>query len=437
MMVDEAPDEDEVAVIVTPEELESLEVELLKLEVPEEEEEEVIPAKGLRRDRKPPPKINWSKIKRTAPDLYVVSLIILIFGLVLIASVPVSFFLGTQLPLVPTEMLALGGTLTFLAGIALVILGYRLVRRERVAWAWTMFILAIALGAGVIQGTITSTATALVIVLLMLYLFFRRGLFTRVTGTIFGPRETIAITTLIFVILYGMFGSLYLSDRGEFEPPMEDYTDALYFTIDTITTLGHANYQANSTTAKWFTIGLMLMGVTAFLGSIGVLLLPYIERRFKGVVGVLQKIQETPMRDHIIVCGHSDETDLLIDFLKESGEAFVVVSRERDYVDRLREEGVNVVSGDPATEDPLIKAHVENARSLVAIHEDDAENAFIIVTAREIRKDLFIIAMARLRENVPKLKKVGANSVVAPHVIVTRYIGRTALAGQVDTGPEC
>ncbi len=432
-MVDEAPDEEEETVVVTTDELETMEVELIELEVPEEEPS----ARDRRRVRKQPPKITWSTIKRTAPDLYVVSVIIIIFGVVLIASVPVSFFLGTQLPLVPTEMLALGGTLTFLAGIALVILGYRLVRRERIAWSWTMVILAIALGAGVIQGTITSTATALMIVMLMLYLFFRRGLFTRVTGYTVGPRETITIATLIFVILYGMFGSLYLSDRGEFEPPMEDYTDALYFTIDTITTLGGSNFTAKTTTAKWFTIGLMLMGITAFLGSVGVLLLPYIERRIKGVVGVLQKIQETPMRDHIIVCGRSDETDLLIDFLKESGEAFVVVSRERSYVDKLREEGVNVVRGDPATEDPLIQAHVENARSLVAIHEDDAENAFIIVTAREIRKDLFIVAMARPRENVPKLKKVGADSVVAPHVIVTRYIGRTALAGHLEGGPEC
>jgi voltage-gated potassium channel len=234
-------------------------------------------------------------------------------------------------------------------------------------------------------------------------------------------------------------GAMYLSDQDPpgFEPEIESYTDALYFTVDTITTLGSSPYVATTDVSKWFTIGLMVMGITSFLVAVGVLLGPYIERRLMGVVGVLSRIQETPLKDHILVCGHSDETDLLIDFLQERGTPFAVVSRDKDYVTSLEEDGVNVVLGDPATEEPLIMAKIETAKTLVAIHDDDAENAFIIITAKEIRPDIFTIAMAGLPENIPKLKKVGADSVVAPSVIVTRYIGRTALEGHPEGAPEC
>ncbi len=386
-------------------------------------------------------RMSWSQIRRTAPDLYIVSIVILIFGFAVVLSVPVSVLTGTQIPWIPPEMLALGSTLMLLIGILIIFLSFRLIRREREAWAMTMLLLSFTLVAGVIQGTFTSITTAALVILLMVYLWLRRGLFTVTTKYGFGPRQTLAFAALAMVIFVGVIGTMYLSDQGGYLDAqgngIDNYTDALYYTLDTITTLGGSSYEPQDDASKWFSIGLMVLGITAFLGAVGVLFGPYIERRLMGVVGVLSRIQEIPLKDHILVCGHSNETDLLIDFLQERGQAFVVVSRERDYVESLQEENVNVVLGDPATEEPLLSAKIETAKSLVAIHEDDAENAFIVITAKEIRPELFIIAMASLPENIPKLKKVGANSVVAPSVIVARYIGRTALEGSPDGAPEC
>jgi voltage-gated potassium channel len=382
-------------------------------------------------------KMTWSQIRQSAPDLYIISMAILIFGIFLVASVPFSALFGTKLPFVPDEFLALGTSIMVFSGIALIILGWRLIRRERDAWSFTLIFLFIALAGGIIQGTFQSTVTAGFIVFLMLYLIIRRNLFTNTARYSVGPRETIAVSTLVLVVVYGVLGSLYLSDHGEISPPIENYTDALFFTLDTITTLGSADYNMTTETSQWFKLGLMVMGITAFLGAVATVLGPYLERRIKGVVGVLQRIQETALKDHILVCGQSDETDLLIDFLQESGQQFVVVSREREYVETLGEEGVNVVYGDPASEESLLKAQIENAKTLVAIHHDDAENAFIIITAKEIRPDIFMIAMANLPENIPKLKKVGAQNVVAPSVVVTRHIGRRAIAGHPDDVLEC
>lgn len=381
-------------------------------------------------------RITWSDIKRTTPDLYIVSLIILIFGIAVVASVPISVLTGSQVPFIPPELLALGSTLMLIIGVLIIYFAYRLLRREREAWTMTMLLLGFTLFAGLMQGTISSITTASAVVLLLAYLLLRRNLFTVSRKYSFGPQQTLAFAALALVIFYGVMGSMYLSESGGFADAqgkgIDSYTDALYYTIDTITTLGSSSYEPQNDVAKWFTIGLMVMGITAFLGAVGVLLGPYIERRLKGVVGVLSRIQETPLKDHVLVCGHSDETDLLVDFLIESGSSFAVVTRDREYAESLQDENVVVVLGDPATEEALISAKIETARSLVAIHEDDAENAFIVITAKEIRPDLFTIAMAGLPENIPKLKRVGADSVVAPSVIVTRYIGRTALEGHKE-----
>jgi voltage-gated potassium channel len=405
--------------------------------IDEEEDLEV----SKRTDDQERRKITWRQIRKTAPDLYIVSIVILVFGFAVVLSVPVSILTGTQIPGIPPEMLALGSTLMLLIGILIIFLTFRLIRREREAWTMTMLLLAFTLIAGLIQGTISSISTAVMVIGLMVYLWLRRGMFTVTTKYTFGPRQTLAFAALAMVIFYGVLGSSYLSDQGGFVDSqgngIDGYTDALYYTIDTITTLGSSSYEPQDDVSKWFTIGLMVMGITAFLGAVGVLLGPYIERRLMGVVGVLSRIQETPLKDHILVCGHSSETDLLIDFLQERGQAFVVISRDKDYVESLRQENVNVVMGDPATEEALLSAKIETAKTLVAIHDDDAENAFIVITAKEIRPDIFIIAMASLPENIPKLKKVGANNVVAPSVIVTRYIGRTALEGRPSDDPEC
>lgn len=382
-------------------------------------------------------KVTFGSVKRKAPGLYVVSVLVLLFGLTLMVSGPLSRVLGASFLLFPTDFLDLGSALTFISGAALVVIAARLLRRERAAWLLAEFFLFFALLSGVISDSVIGALITVTVVLIMAYLWLHRDLFTNPRRYRAALQESVAFSALALVIIYGVLGSLYLSDIGAFDPPVTTTTDAFYFTIDTIGTVGSTGFEPVTPAAKWFKIGLMAMGITAFLGAVGVLVGPYIERRVRGVMGLLQRMQDTSLKDHVVVCGRSDETDLLVDYLKETGQPYLVISRDREYLDSLREKGTVVVLGDPASEEVLLRAGIEEAKSLVAIHRDDAQNAFTTVTARGLRPDLFIIAMARSRENVPKLRKMGANNVVAPHVIVTRYIGRSAISGHREGEGEC
>ncbi len=379
----------------------------------------------------------WATIKRTAPDLYFIALLILILGVALALSSLLPFLFELPFTLFPVNILQLGSVIQFFAGVALVIIGTRLLRRERAAWVLAEFVLFFALLANVLSATLSTSITAGIVLFIMIYLYLRRDMFVKARRYTLALQESIAFSALVLVIIYGVVGGLYISDLGGFDPPMEESTDALYFTIDTITTVGKSDPEPTTAMARWFSISLMVLGISTFLGAVGVVLVPYIERRVKGVLGMFQRIQEPGLKDHIIVCGKSDETALLVEFLEESGQPFVVVSRDRQFLEGMRERGIPIVVGDPAIEENLTNANIEQARALVAIHEDDAENAFVVVTARGLRPEIFVIAMARSRENVPKLKKVGANNVVATGIIVTRYIGRAAITGHGEGAPEC
>ena len=381
-------------------------------------------------------RVTFGTVRRKAPGIYVVSVLVLLLGLSLMVSGPLSRVLGASFLFLPATFMDMGSALTFISGVALVVIAARLLRRERAAWVLAEFFLFFALLSGVISDSLFGALIAVIVVLIMVYLWLRRDLFTNPRRYRAALQESIAFSALALVIIYGVLGSLYLSDIGAFDPPIDNTTDAIYFTIDTIGTVGSTGFHPVTPAAKWFQIGLMTMGITAFLGAVGVLVGPYIDRRIKGVMGVLERMQDTNLKDHVLVCGRSDETDLLIDYLRETGQPFLVVSQEREYLDSLREKGTVVIFGDPASEEVLLRANIEEARSLVAIHRDDAQNAFTTVTARGLRPDLFIIAMARSRENVPKLRKTGADNVVAPHVIVTRYIGRSAISGHREGGAD-
>jgi voltage-gated potassium channel len=93
----------------------------------------------------------------------------------------------------------------------------------------------------------------------------------------------------------------------------------------------------------------------------------------------------------------------------------------------VRESGRDVLVGTPSDEEPLQRAGIERARAVVAATENDAEDAFSILTARELNPEIRIVAAATDRENVPKLKRAGADTVISPAVIGGCLLVRSAL----------
>jgi voltage-gated potassium channel len=110
--------------------------------------------------------------------------------------------------------------------------------------------------------------------------------------------------------------------------------------------------------------------------------------------------------------------------LKTRSAPFIVIDQNGDAIDKCHHLGWPAVPGNAADERILREAGIERASSLVAAANSDAENVFIILTAKSIRPDLPIIARTHSEASIPKLERAGAGTVISPYAIAGRRIAQ-------------
>ena len=134
--------------------------------------------------------------------------------------------------------------------------------------------------------------------------------------------------------------------------------------------------------------------------------------------------------DHILVLGYGDLTDAVLDELDADGAEVVVLTTDAGHADALGERGYNVLLADPSDEEPLERARIDLARAVIVATNDDAEDALAVLTASQLNPDIPIVAAATNRENVSKLKRAGADTVISPASLGGRLLVKSALGSE-------
>ena len=196
---------------------------------------------------------------------------------------------------------------------------------------------------------------------------------------------------------------------------VEDYSllEAFYMTIITISTTGFKEVRPLSDTGKVLTIFIIISGVIAIAytgGKAAQLIIETQLFRRKRMSKQLGKL-----KNHYIVCGYGRMGREVCDTLVDNNELFVVIDSDQERIDELIEKGFLFIHGDGANDDTLIEAGIEKAKGLAAVVKSDAENIFITLSARELNKDLFVVARAIEERTESKLQKAGADRVVKPY----------------------
>ena len=274
---------------------------------------------------------------------------------------------------------------------------------------------------GLVQASVFSLPLVALSLLSLPTLLLNRGRFDREVAL--STAQQAAIFALAGTLVYGTAGAYALRDQfvGVANP-----TDALYYTIVTASTVGYGDVTAQSAQARLFSISVVVLGTASFAVALGSVLGPAIEARLSHALGTMSDRQYDLLEDHVLVLGYGELTEPLMEAL--DGTEFVVVTDDEDRVSRLRSQEINVVAGDPSDEDPLRDAGVGRARAVIAATEHDADDAFAILTARELSPDVRIVAAATARENVEKLRRAGADTVLSPTVIGGQLLVRSALS---------
>ncbi|MGM0715583.1 MAG: NAD-binding protein [Halobacteriota archaeon] len=345
-----------------------------------------------------------------------VAVLSVITGIVNIGATAISGPLALYIPEIVARTAGFTGTMT---GFLMLLSVYGLQRGYRIAWYSVIFLLPVTGLQGLAQSSVLSFPLVVTSIVAFPTVFVNRGYFTR--NVDLSLTQLASLAAILAVQVYGTVGTYAL--REEFNG-VDTVLDAFYFTLVTASTVGYGDLTATSQFGRLFSMSVLLTGVASFGVALGTLLGPLIEARFATALGNMSDKQLDLLENHYIVTGYGDLTEPIREALDDAN-AVVIVSDPED-AKRLRDRGYEVVTDDPSDEEPLRRLHIERARGLIVATENDAEDAMAILTARELNQELRIVAAATDRENVRKLKRAGANTVLSPSVLGGRLLVESA-----------
>jgi len=234
----------------------------------------------------------------------------------------------------------------------------------------------------------------------------------------------IALVGLVIVLTGGTVGFMVLEEM--------DFLDALYMTVITLSTVGFGEVKPLQPYGKVFAIVLIFFGVAlaGFTASvIGQLVLEGEFREIFGRKKMENKIRK--MSGHYIIAGYGRVGRRVAHEFKKRRVPFVVIEKKEEAIQQLLEEGVPCIQGEATDDEVLRRAGIESAKTLISTLPDEAQNVYLTLTARDINKDLHIIARADYEDGEKKLLRAGANHVVSPHVLGGQRMAMASLRPNV------
>ena len=208
------------------------------------------------------------------------------------------------------------------------------------------------------------------------------------------------------------------------------WLDGLYMTFITLTTIGFAEVKTLSYPGRVFTIfiGLVGIGAVAFIATRAAQLLLASELISKRHMN--KRISQ--LRDHYIICGYGRIGKRVAHDLQKAGKPFVVVEMNAAKVETLIEDDLLYVQGNAEADDVLSEAGIGVAKGLILTLPDDSSNVFVTLTARELSSKIFVVARTDTHQNERKLRRAGADKVVAAYEIGADRIAQVILRPNVD-----
>lgn len=224
---------------------------------------------------------------------------------------------------------------------------------------------------------------------------------------LFRTRIYTAVFLLIILLIIGVVGYRIISDYS--------WVDSVYMTVITITTVGFGEVRPLDDTAKIFTIFLILTSVIILGYAISIITEFILSRNnFEELKQRKMQKQIDSFNNHIIICGYGRNGQQAAKKLRAYNKPFVVIEKDKDFVEKFQNDQVPYVIGNANEDEVLLQAGVDRASTLISALPNDADNLFVVLSARQINDSMNIISRASQETSYKKLKLAGANNVILP-----------------------
>ena len=234
-----------------------------------------------------------------------------------------------------------------------------------------------------------------------------------------------------------LLGLLTLGTLGYILIESYSLLEGIYMTVVTISTVGFSEVRPLSDGGRIFTIFLILGGVLFYGLAINVVFQIIIERSFKGFMETqILKEKLKTITGHYIVCGGGRMALAICIELEKAGRDFIVIEKNSDSpvfktVEQRRVPWM-IMTGDALSEETLEEARLNRAEGLFSVLPTDADNLFVVLSARRLSAKIWIETRISHETTRPKMLQAGANRVLSPYHVAGIQMARSMLRPQVD-----
>jgi len=310
------------------------------------------------------------------------------------------------------------------AGVFLVVMAFGLLMRSRLAWVIAVLVTAISavliwlVWLGPPDNDLLVYNLGVLVALIACGSAFNRSSLT--TASLF------AIASIVLLIAYAVLGAYLLGP--DFAPPITDLLTALYFAMVTMSTVGYGDIVPKTTEARMFAISVMVLGITIFATSVSALLMPMINRRMENLLGTRER--KMVRSGHYVIAGSSSLARNTYKALTARDHPVTFILPEPPRAGMVEQD---VVVGDASDLDVLRRAGAQDAKAVLALSDDDSENAFVVMAAKELSDSLKTVAVVSDGRNMARVKRVHPDVIIAPQVLGGELLAM-ALSGEPVDG---
>jgi len=229
------------------------------------------------------------------------------------------------------------------------------------------------------------------------------------------PRFLLPSRARIRIVLMAVFAAIAVGTVAFHLLEGWSILDSLYVTAQTVTTVGFGDIAPQTALGRAFATVFMMVGVGVVLYALTSTVQAIVHSELLAQYGHSRKMSK--LRDHFIICGAGRVGSHLIRSLRAVDGVFLVIESDQRKVEELMDAGIPVLVRDATLEESLVEAGVEQARGLASCLPDDADNVYVVLTARDLNPNIHIVARAAEESAETKLIRAGANRVVAPTII--------------------
>lgn len=231
-------------------------------------------------------------------------------------------------------------------------------------------------------------------------------------------KHTLAILLLVGLITYGTLGFMFFVDLS--------FIDSLYATLITITTTGFGEVGGSwGTTGRLFTMSLILFSVILFGFAVSILPTFIAEYFFvNNFFSSKQKKMLKSLHNHVIICGYGSNAKSAIERLTKHRTPFLIIEHSPKVIEEIRREHADflVIEGDATEDETLEKVKLDKALAVITTLPSDADNLFIVLSARQKNRSIKIISRSSQEGTIKKMKLAGADNVIMPDKLGGGYM---------------